>query len=40
MSGIQGTESVQEVPVATSVPAKARKKARSDEEAAQMSLFG
>ena len=33
-------ESVKEVPVATSVPAKTRKKPRSDEDAGQMSLFG
>ena len=39
-SGHQPAESVKEVPVATSVPAKARKKTRSDEDAGQMSLFG
>ncbi len=39
-SGHQPAESVKEVPVATSVPAKARKKQRSDEDAGQMSLFG
>lgn len=39
-SGHQPAESVQDVPVATSVPAKARKKPRSDEDAGQMSLFG
>ncbi|WP_294232193.1 DNA mismatch repair protein MutS [Prosthecobacter sp.] len=39
-SGHQPAESVQEVPVATSVPAKTRKKPRSDEDAGQMSLFG
>ncbi|MCX6855438.1 MAG: DNA mismatch repair protein MutS [Verrucomicrobia bacterium] len=39
-SGHQPAESVKEVPVATSVPAKTRKKARSDEDAGQMSLFG
>jgi DNA mismatch repair protein MutS len=39
-SGHQPAESVQDIPVATSVPAKARKKARSDEDAGQMSLFG
>ena len=39
-SGHQPAESVKEVPVATSVPAKARKKPRSDEDAGQMSLFG
>jgi DNA mismatch repair protein MutS len=38
-SGHQPAESVKEVPVATSVPAKARKKSRSDEDAGQMSLF-
>jgi hypothetical protein len=31
-------ENVKEVPVATSVPAKTRKKARSDEDAGQMRL--
>lgn len=39
-SGHQPAESVKEVPVATSVPTKARKKPRSDEDAGQMSLFG
>gem|GEM_PF-5716959 len=39
-SGHQPAESVQEVPVATSVPAKTRKKAVSDADAGQMSLFG
>jgi len=39
-SGHQPAESVKEVPVATSVPAKTRKKAVSDEDAGQMSLFG
>jgi len=39
-SGHQPAESVKEVPVATSVPAKARKKPRSDDDAGQMSLFG
>jgi DNA mismatch repair protein MutS len=39
-SGHQPAESVKEVPVATSVPAKTRKKAPSDEDAGQMSLFG
>jgi DNA mismatch repair protein MutS len=39
-SGHQPAESVKEVPVATSVPAKTRKKPRSDEDAGQMSLFG
>ena len=39
-SGHQPAESVKEVPVATSVPAKTRKKARSVEDAGQMSLFG
>lgn len=39
-SGHQPAESVKEVPVATSVPAKARKKPRTDEDAGQMSLFG
>ena len=38
-SGHQPAESVKEVPVATSVPAKARKKPRTDEDAGQMSLF-
>ena len=38
-SGHQPAESVKEVPVATSVPAKTRKKPRSDEDAGQMSLF-
>ena len=39
-AGHQPAESVKEVPVATSVPAKARKKAVSDADAGQMSLFG
>ncbi len=39
-SGHQPAESVKEVPAATSVPAKTRKKPRSDEDAGQMSLFG
>jgi DNA mismatch repair protein MutS len=39
-SGHQPAESVKEVPVATSVPAKTRKKPRSDADAGQMSLFG
>jgi len=39
-SGHQPAESVKEVPVATSVPAKTRKKVVSDEDAGQMSLFG
>jgi DNA mismatch repair protein MutS len=39
-SGHQPAESVKDIPVATSVPAKTRKKARSDEDAGQMSLFG
>ena len=39
-AGHQPAESVKEVPVATSVPAKTRKKPRSDEDAGQMSLFG
>ena len=39
-SGHQPAESVKEVPVATSVPAKVRKKAVSDEDAGQMVLFG
>jgi DNA mismatch repair protein MutS len=39
-SGHQPAESVKEVPVATGVPAKTRKKPRSDEDAGQMSLFG
>ncbi|MDI1313125.1 DNA mismatch repair protein MutS [Prosthecobacter sp.] len=39
-AGHQPAESVKEVPVATSVPAKARKKAVSDEAAGQMVLFG
>jgi murein tripeptide amidase MpaA len=37
-SGHQPAESVKEVPVATSMPAKRRKKPRSDEDAGQMSL--
>jgi DNA mismatch repair protein MutS len=39
-AGHQPAESVKEVPVPTSVPAKTRKKPRSDEDAGQMSLFG
>jgi DNA mismatch repair protein MutS len=39
-SGHQPAESVKEVPVATSVPAKTRKKVVSDVDAGQMSLFG
>jgi len=39
-SGHQPAESVKEVPIATSVPAKTRKKAVSDADAGQMSLFG
>ncbi len=39
-AGHQPAESVKEVPVATSVPAKVRKKAVSDEAAGQMVLFG
>lgn len=39
-SGHQPAESVKEVPVVTSVPAKTRKKAISDADARQMSLFG
>lgn len=39
-AGHQPAESVKEVPVATSVPAKVRKKAVSDEDAGQMVLFG
>jgi DNA mismatch repair protein MutS len=39
-SGNQPAESVKEVPVVTSVPAKTRKKAVSDADAGQMSLFG
>lgn len=39
-AGHQPAESVKEVPVVTSVPAKTRKKPRSDEDAGQMSLFG
>ena len=38
-AGHQPAESVKEVPVPTSVPAKTRKRPRSDEEAGQMSLF-
>ena len=38
-AGHQPAESVKEVPVPTSVPAKTRKKPRSDEDAGQMSLF-
>jgi DNA mismatch repair protein MutS len=39
-AGHQPAESVKEVPVPTSVPAKARKKAISDADAGQMTLFG
>lgn len=39
-SGHQPAESVKEVPVPTSVPAKTRKKAVSDADAGQMVLFG
>ena len=39
-AGHQPAESVKEVPVATSVPAKTRKKAVSDADAGQMVLFG
>lgn len=39
-AGHQPAESVKEVPVATSVPAKVRKKAVSDVDAGQMVLFG
>ncbi|MDB6006562.1 MAG: mismatch repair protein MutS, partial [Prosthecobacter sp.] len=39
-AGHQPAESVKEVPVATSVPAKARKKTVSDADAGQMVLFG
>jgi DNA mismatch repair protein MutS len=39
-SGHQPAESVKEIPVATSVPAKTRKKVVSDADAGQMSLFG
>lgn len=39
-AGHQPAESVKEVPVPTSVPAKTRKKAVSDADAGQMSLFG
>jgi DNA mismatch repair protein MutS len=39
-AGHQPAESVKEVPVATSVPAKVRKKTVSDEDAGQMVLFG
>jgi DNA mismatch repair protein MutS len=39
-SGHQPAESVKEVPVPTSVPAKTRKKAISDADAGQMTLFG
>ncbi len=39
-AGHQPADSVKEVPVPTSVPAKTRKKAISDEDAGQMSLFG
>ena len=39
-AGHQPAESVKEVPVATSVPAKTRKKAVSDEDKGQMVLFG
>ena len=39
-AGHQPAESVKEVPVPTSVPAKTRKKAISDADAGQMTLFG
>ena len=39
-AGHQPAESVKEVPIATSVPAKTRKKPRGDADARQMSLFG
>lgn len=39
-SGHQPAESVNEVPVPTSVPSKARKKAKSETDAGQMDLFG
>ncbi|MFC5455343.1 DNA mismatch repair protein MutS [Prosthecobacter fluviatilis] len=39
-AGHQPAESVKEVPVATSVPAKTRKKVVSDEDKGQMVLFG
>ena len=39
-SGHQPAESVQDIPVATSVPAKSRKKSHTDEDVGQMSLFG
>ncbi len=39
-AGHQPAESVKEVPVATSVPAKVKKKAVSDADAGQMVLFG
>jgi DNA mismatch repair protein MutS len=39
-AGHQPAESVKEVPVATSVPAKTRKKTVSDTDAGQMTLFG
>jgi DNA mismatch repair protein MutS len=39
-AGHQPAESVKEVPVATSVPAKTRKKPQSDADAGQMVLFG
>ena len=39
-AGHQPAESVKEVPVPTSVPAKTRKKAISDADAGQLSLFG
>ena len=39
-AGHQPAESVKEVPVPTSVPAKTRKKAVSDADAGQMTLFG
>jgi len=39
-AGHQPAESVKEVPVATSVPAKVRKKTVSDADAGQMVLFG
>jgi DNA mismatch repair protein MutS len=39
-AGHQHAENVKEVPVATTVPAKVRKKAVSDADAGQMVLFG
>ena len=39
-AGHQPAESVKEVPLPTSVPAKTRKRAVSDADAGQMTLFG